>query len=146
MKLEVHIDPALTEARVEVYAPARTPEVDALLDRLTAAEAPLLGFRDDGSAVPLEPEDVLRFYGEDKDVRAQSGEAVYTVRERLYELERRLAGRSFARVSHSEIVNLKRVTGLDLSLTGTIRMTLTGGVTAYVSRRYVKKIKEVLGL
>ena len=146
MKLEVHIDPALAEARVEVYAPARTPEVDALLDRLTAAEAPLLGFRADGSAVPLEPEDVLRFYGEDKDVRAQSGEAVYTVRERLYELERRLAGRSFARVSHSEIVNLKRVTALDLSLTGTIRMTLTGGVTAYVSRRYVKKIKEVLGL
>ena len=146
MKLEVHIDPALAEARVEVYAPARTPEIDALLDRLTAAEAPLLGFRADGSAVPLEPEDVLRFYGEDKDVRAQSGEAVYTVRERLYELERRLAGRSFARVSHSEIVNLKRVTALDLSLTGTIRMTLTGGVTAYVSRRYVKKIKEVLGL
>ena len=146
MKLEVHIDPALAEARVEVYAPARTPEVDALLDRLTAAEAPLLGFRDDGSAVPLDPEDVLRFYGEDKDVRAQSGEAVYTVRERLYELERRLAGRSFARVSHSEIVNMKRVTALDLSLTGTIRMTLTGGVTAYVSRRYVKKIKEVLGL
>ena len=146
MKLEVHIDPALAEARVEVYAPARTPEVDALLDRLTAAEAPLLGFRDDGSAVPLDPEDILRFYGEDKDVRAQTGEAVYTVRERLYELERRLAGRSFARVSHSEIVNLKRVTALDLSLTGTIRMTLTGGVTAYVSRRYVKKIKEVLGL
>ena len=146
MKLEVHIDPALAETRVEVYAPARTPEIDALLDRLTAAEAPLLGFRADGSAVPLEPEDVLRFYGEDKDVRAQSGEAVYTVRERLYELERRLAGRSFARVSHSEIVNLKRVTALDLSLTGTIRMTLTGGVTAYVSRRYVKKIKEVLGL
>ena len=146
MKLEAHIDPALAEARVEVYAPARTPEVDALLDRLTAAEAPLLGFRADGSAVPLEPEDVLRFYGEGKDVRVQTGEAVYTVRERLYELERRLAGRSFARVSHSEIVNLKRVTALDLSLTGTIRMTLTGGVTAYVSRRYVKKIKEVLGL
>ena len=146
MKLEVHIDPALAEARVEVYAPARTPEVDALLDRLTAAEAPLLGFRDDGSAVPLEPEDVLRFYGEDKDVRVQTEKAVYTVRERLYELARRLAGRSFARVSHSEIVNLKRVTALDLSLTGTIRMTLTGGVTAYVSRRYVKKIKEVLGL
>ena len=146
MKLELHIDPALPEVTVAVRAPARTPEVDALLDRLTAAEAPLLGFRADGSAVPLEPEDVLRFYGEDKDVRAQTGEAVYTVRERLYELERRLAGRSFARVSHSEIVNLKRVTALDLSLTGTIRMTLTGGVTAYVSRRYVKKIKEVLGL
>ena len=61
-------------------------------------------------------------------------------------LEERLDGRSFVRVSNSEIVNLKRVTALDLRLTGTIRMTLTGGVTVYVSRRYVKKIKEVLGL
>ena len=89
---------------------------------------------------------VLRFYGEDKDIRVQTTDSIYTIRERLYELERRLAGRPFARVSHSEIVNLKQVTTLDLSLTGTIRMTLTGGVTVYVSRRYVKKIKEVLGL
>ena len=146
MKIELHIDSSLSEAEVIVRAPARTPEVDALLERLAAGDAPLLGFRDDGTAVPLEPDTVLRFYGEDKDVRAQTAEAVYTVRERLYELERRLAGHTFARVSHSEIVNLKRVTALDLSLTGTIRMTLTGGVTVYVSRRYVKKMKEVLGL
>ena len=38
------------------------------------------------------------------------------------------------------------MTALDLSITGTIRMTLEGGVTAYVSRRYVKKIKQALGL
>ena len=68
------------------------------------------------------------------------------MRERLYELEQKLAGKRFVRISHSEIVNLRQVTGLDLSLTGTIRMTLTGGVTVYVSRRYVKKIREVLGL
>ena len=146
MKLEVHIDPALTEPRVEVYAPARTPEIDALLDRLAAGDAPLLGFRPDGTAVPLDPEEVLRFYGEDKDVRAQTTEGVCTVRERLYELECRLSGRRFVRISHSEIVNLRKVTALDLNLTGTIRMTLTGGVTVYVSRRYVKKMKEVLGL
>ena len=146
MKLELHIDPSLSETEVTVRAPARTPEVDDLLDRLTAGNAPLLGFCSNGTAVPLDPEKVLRFYGEDKDVRVQTTDGIYTVRERLYELERRLAGRPFARVSHSEIVNLKRVTALDLRLTGTIRMTLTGGVTVYVSRRYVKKIKEVLGL
>ena len=146
MKLELHIDPLLSEPEVTVRAPARTPEVDALLDRLAAGDAPLLGFREDGTAVPLELNTVLRFYGEDKDIRVQTTDSIYTVRERLYELERRLAGRPFARVSHSEIVNLKQVTTLDLSLTGTIRMTLTGGVTVYVSRRYVKKILEVLGL
>ena len=35
---------------------------------------------------------------------------------------------------------------MDLSLTGTIRMTLGEAGYAYVSRRYVKKIKEVLQL
>ena len=50
------------------------------------------------------------------------------------------------RVSHSEVVNLNRVTALDLSLTGTIKMTLEGGTAVYVSRRYVKKIKQALDL
>ncbi len=97
--------------------------------------------------MPLEAAEVLRFYGEDKEVRAQAldGE-VYTVRLRLYELEERLDRKAFVRVSHSEIVNWKRVTALDLSLSGTIRVTLEGGVATYVSRRYVKKIKEVLGI
>lgn len=145
MKLEVHIDPALTETRVAVYAPARTAEVDALLERLETGSGPLMGFRD-SEAVMLEAEDILRFYGEGKAVLAQTATGTWTVRERLYELEQKLAGKRFVRISHSEIVNLRQVTALDLSLTGTIRMTLAGGVTCYVSRRYVKRIKEVLGL
>ena len=146
MKLELRIDPALSETEVTVRAPARTPEVDALLDRLAVGDAPLLGFSSDGAAVPLDLEMILRFYGEDKDVRVQTMDGIYTVRERLYELEQRLAAKRFVRISHSEIVNLRKVTALDLNLTGTIRMTLSGGVTVYVSRRYVKKMKEVLGL
>ena len=95
----------------------------------------------------MDPAEVLRFYGEDKEVRAQTlNGAIYPVRLRLYELEERLDRRTFLRVSHSEIVNWKRVTALDLSLTGTIRVTLEGGAVTYVSRRYVKKIKEVLGI
>lgn len=145
MRIEVELDPAQAELLVKVRSPGETAELAALLARLEEPER-LLGFRD-GRAVPLEPAEVLRFYGEDKEVRAQTAEgAVYTVRLRLYELEERLDRRTFLRVSHSEIVNWKRVTALDLSLTGTIRVTLEGGVTAYVSRRYVKKIKEVLGL
>ncbi|WP_407946020.1 LytTR family DNA-binding domain-containing protein [Oscillibacter valericigenes] len=146
VKIELHIDPSLSGTEVTVRAPARTPEVDALLDRLAAGATPLLGFCPNGTAVPLDLDAVLRFYGEDKDVRAQTPEAVYTVRERLYELEQQLEGRRFVRISHSEIVNLRKVTALDLSLTGTIRMTLSGSVAVYVSRRYVKKMKEVLGL
>ena len=145
MDVEVRIEPERTDVRLVIHAPARTEEVERLLARLSEQEDSLLGFRGT-EAVMLAPETILRFYGEDKEVRAQTAEGVYTVRHRLYELEERLDRQQFVRISHSEIVNLRQVTGLDLGLTGTIRMTLTGGVTTYVSRRYVKKIKEVLGL
>lgn len=145
LKIDVTLDPALEELLVKVLSPGETEELRALLGRLEEPRR-LTGFRE-GSAVPLEAAEVLRFYGEDKEVRAQAldGE-IYTVRLRLYELEERLDRKTFVRVSHSEIVNWKRVTALDLSLSGTIRVTLEGGVVTYVSRRYVKKIKEVLGI
>ena len=145
MKIDVTLDPALTELLVKVLAPGESPELAELLERLEEPEH-LVGFRE-GKAAPLDLGNVLRFYGEDKEVRAQTAEGeTYTVRLRLYELEERLPRRTFVRVSHSEIVNWKRVTALDLRLSGTIRVTLEGGVTTYVSRRYVKKIKEVLGI
>ena len=145
MEVEVRIEPERTDVRVVIHAPARTGEVERLLAALSGRAEGVRGFRGT-EAVMLAPETILRFYGEDKEVRAQTAEGVYTVRHRLYELEERLDRQQFVRISHSEIVNLRQVTGLDLGLTGTIRMTLTGGVTTYVSRRYVKKIKEVLGL
>ncbi len=145
MKIDVTLDPELEELLVKVLSTGETEELRALLARLEEPQR-LTGFRG-AEAVPLDPAEVLRFYGEDKEVRAQTlGGDVYTVRLRLYELEERLDRRTFVRVSHSEIVNWKRVTDLDLSLSGTIRVTLEGGVAAYVSRRYVKKIKEVLGI
>lgn len=145
MKIDVTLDPALEELLVKVLSPGETEELRSLLSRLEEPQR-LLGFRE-GRAVPLDAGSVLRFYGEDKEVRAQTlGGEVYTVRLRLYELEERLPRREFIRVSYSEIVNWKKVTALDLSLSGTIRVTLEGGVATYVSRRYVKKIKEVLGI
>ena len=144
MEIELRLEPERTDIFVTVRAPGRTPEVESLLLRLDGGET-LLGFQGD-RAERLEPANILRFYGEDKEVRAQTAAGVFTVRQRLYELEKQLAALQFARISHSEIVNLRQVTALDLGLSGTIRMTLKDGTACYVSRRYVKKIKEVLGL
>ena len=62
------------------------------------------------------------------------------------EAEERLDNSKFVRISNSEIVNLKKVKSLDLSFVGTICMELSNGTVSYVSRRYVSKIKKVLGL
>ena len=144
MKVDIRIDPGCAGPTVTITAPALTDEVKALAARLEG-EAPLMGWRE-GAPFPIRAEQLLRCYGEEKGVKAQTDQGVYDLRERLYELEGKLDRHTFVRISHSEIVNLGKVTALDLSLTGTIRMTLTGGTVCWVSRRYVKKIKEALGL
>ena len=58
-------------------------------------------------------------------------------------MEQRLDGRSFVRISSSELVNTHMITGMDFSLTGTICVSLKGGITTYVSRRHVSEIKKM---
>lgn len=94
LKIDVTLDPALEELLVKVLSPGETEELRALLARLEEPERLTL-FRE-GTAVPLDPGEVLRFYGEDKEVRAQAlGGEIYTVRLRLYELEERLDRKAF---------------------------------------------------
>ena len=144
MKVDIHIEPGCGEISVTITTPALTDQVKALAVRLQGGGV-LTGWRGD-VAVPLAAAEILRCYGEEKGVKVQTTQGVYDLKERLYELESKLDRHTFVRISHSELVNLEKVTALDLSLTGTIRMTLAEDTVCYVSRRYVKKIKEALGL
>ena len=147
MQVEVKLDPARKEIGIVILAPAPSPEVEELVRRLEAEQlSPLRGWQEDIMTL-LPQSQVVRCYAQDKRVYAiADGGTVYGLRERLYELEEQLDRRKFVRISNGEIINLDKVTAVDLSLTGTIRMTLGSAGHAYVSRRYVKKIKETLKL
>ena len=73
-------------------------------------------------------------------------EGEYVLRLRLYEVEQRLNPHQFVRISNSEIINLKKIDYFDLSFTGTICVKLRGGMVTYISRRYVSKVKTILGI
>ena len=70
----------------------------------------------------------------------------FIVNQRLYELENSLDCERFVRISNSEIINLEKVKGFNLKLSGTIYVSFNDGRSTYVSRRYVSKIKERLGV
>ena len=144
MEVKVQIDPNCGEPSVTITAPVLTDELRYLAARLEG-DGVLTGWRGD-LAVPLTGDQILRCFAQEKGVKVQTPDGVYDLRERLYELEGKLDRHTFVRISHSEIVNLRAVTALDLSLTGTIKMTLAGETACYVSRRYVKKLKEALRL
>ena len=146
MKIRISEEPGCEETEVLVRCREMDDEVLRLLARLRVLDAKLTGERD-GATCLLDAGQVLYADTADKRTFLYTAEGVYETALRLYELEERLNPGVFVRISHSEIVNLKQVTALDLSLAGTIKMTLAGGAAVcWVSRRYVPKIKQALGL
>lgn len=148
MKLNINIDAGVEEPEITITTAHMTEDVNRVVDfvsRLDDAPTIISGIREDKVEL-LDPEVIVKIYAEDSKVFAQTEKGSYQIRLRLYEAEEKLKNSKFVRISNSEIVNLKKVKSLDLSFVGTICMELSNGEVSYVSRRYVSKIKRVLGL
>ncbi len=146
MEVEIRIEPGRQEPKAVILAGEESEELRQLAESLSRLAVGPIPVSRGEEKLFLPQRDFLRFYADGKGVSAQTAKESYVVRLRLYELEDRLDRTRFVRISNGEIVNLDRVTAVDLSLAGTICMTLDGTVKTYVSRRYMKKIKETLNL
>lgn len=146
MQIEIKIDPSCTQPKLVVLTDKMTDEIQAIVAKLTE-ETPqvLCGFCDDMLEI-LDQADILRVFAAAGKIFAVTAQCEYKLRQRLYELEGRLDKDKFVRISNSEIINLKKVKGFDLSFVGTICVTLSNGAVTYVSQRYVAKVKKVLGI
>lgn len=146
MKIEIKVDEKCAESQIIIMTNKMTDEINEIVKRITE-QLPfvLTGFQNSEATV-LEPDKIIRIYAATQKVYAVTDNGEYTIRLRIYEIEERLYQLGFVRISSSEIINLKKVKGFDLSLTGTICINFRNGSTTYVSRRYVAKIKQVLGI
>ena len=145
MKIQHRLQ-SFTEPKVMIWTAAVTEEVNRILDKLSENTPRILtGVKNEKIEV-IEQGDLIRVYAQAGKVLAVTGKGEYTVRIRLYEIEERLNPGQFVRISNSEIINLKKVKNFDLSFTGTICVELVNGMTTYVSRRYVSKVKKILGI
>lgn len=147
MKFSLILDPDVAETTVQVTTPEITDEVlrleafvrhHGLLDRIVGMHG--------SQATVLAIADVSRFYTANKSVYAQVGETSWRMRLRLKDLEEKLPRRDFIRINHGEIVNVSWVARMDLTLAGTIGLTLKDGTRCFVSRRALKEFRRVLGL
>ena len=146
VQVEVRLDSAVSVPKVIILTDQMTEEVNAIVQMLSDSEPKLIaGFRDDTVTV-LDEKDILRIYAANGKVFAVLPSGEYMLRLRLYEVEERLKQHHFIRISNSEIINLKKVRRFDLSFTGTICVVLNDGSKTYASRRYVTRLKGVLGI
>ena len=146
MKIEIKIDENCAEPKIIVVTDKINEEINDILRKLSAEQPQILaGFKDE-KVTALDLNQIFRIYASDGKVYAETDSDTYILRLRLYETEQRLANQSFVRISNGEIINLKKVKGFDLSFIGTICVSLSNNTVSYVSRRYVSKIKQLLGI
>jgi DNA-binding LytR/AlgR family response regulator len=150
LKIDIRIDEKSEETTIIVHARKIDDEITEIINKLKEIEnknhkGAISGFKDDIVEI-IDENKIIRIYSSMQKVMAETSQGTYLIKARLYELEERLDKNNFVRISNSEIINLKRVVNFDLSFSGTICVNLDNKATTYVSRRFVGKIKEVLGI
>ncbi|HEM4768376.1 TPA: response regulator transcription factor [Streptococcus suis] len=93
----------------------------------------------------LEHEEIVRLYLEDRLLQVETVENVYTSNLRLYQVKEDLPA-NFLQISQSEIIHIKQLDHLKLTSNGLVKLVMKNGSVTYSSRRYLKVIKERLGL
>ncbi len=146
MQLEVKIDSSCIEPKVIILTASMTEDVNIILNKLSDQVPQIISGSKDNKIEVIEQADLIRIYASSGKVFAVTHKGEYALRLRLYEIEERLPPHQFVRISNSEIINLKNVNNFDLSFTGTICVKLANGTITYVSRRYVSKLKKILGI
>lgn len=146
MQVEIKIDKSYPEPHIIIMTGEMTDEVNDIVKKLSADVPKIISGIKDGKVEVLEQADLIRIYASNGKIFAVTERGEYILRLRLYELEARLDSRSFVRISNSEIINLKKADSFDLGFTGTICVKMSNGDVTYVSRRFVSKIKKILGI
>ncbi len=146
MQLEVKIDSSYIEPKVIILTASMTEDVNIILSKLLNQTPQIISGSKDNKIEVIEQADLIRIYASNGKVIAATRKGEYALRLRLYEIEERLPPHQFVRISNSEIINLKNVNSFDFSLSGTICVKLADGTATYVSRRYVSKLKKILGI
>lgn len=146
MQVKIKIDSSYIDPKVIILTASMTEDVSNIVKKLSEDASQIISGHKDEKIEILEQTDLIRIYANSGKVFAVTNKGEYILCLRLYEIENRLPSNQFIRISNSEIINLKKVNNFDLSFTGTICVKLSNGIITYVSRRYVPKLKKILGI
>ena len=146
MQIEIQMDRTYLEPKIIILTASMTDEINDLVKKLSTISSQIISGIKNEKIEILDQDELIQIYANDGKVFAVTSNGEYAVHFRLYELEERLNSNQFIRISKSEIINLKKVHNFDLSITGTICIKLSNGNVTYVSRRYVAKLKKILGI
>ncbi|HEL9636455.1 TPA: LytTR family transcriptional regulator [Streptococcus suis] len=145
--MKLAISPDIVEDLVTIEAQAMSEQVTHLVSYIQNLDKQRssLTVKKGEQVYLLEHDEIVRLYLEDKVLQVETVETTYTSNLRLYQVKEDLPA-NFLQISQSEIIHIKQLDHLKLTANGLIKLVMKNGSVTYSSRRYLKVIKERLGL
>lgn len=146
MEIEISVDKNYIIPKIIIKTSSMNEEVQKIVSMLSKDEIKVISGMKEDKVEILDENNISRVYAQNGMVYASTKNGVYVLKSRLYEIEEILNNKKFVRISKSEIINLREVKNFDFSFVGTISVQMKNNDVCYVSRRFVSKIKKILGI
>lgn len=145
MKVNIIVEPHLEEDYAEIHVSRVTDEISEISKLIQNKNRVITGVDEYDRIIVIDEAEILSLYAEKKWCRINTDTADYSCKKRLYEVENML-GSNFMRISKSIIVNLRKIESVEASFNGMLLLRMKNGSKEYVSRTYLPKIKQYLGI
>lgn len=145
MKIEINVEPGISDTRIQISCGRLTPEIEKLLATLRILDRKLTAQKD-GETYLLDVGEIIFLEAVDRKTFVYTKEEVYESDFKLYELEQQLTECGFFRASKSCLIQLKYIKSLKADINRKIRVTFENGEQLMVSRQYADALKKRLGV
>ncbi|MCT6924920.1 LytTR family DNA-binding domain-containing protein [Metasolibacillus sp.] len=148
MKIQLTINSDLEETEVHIHAKAYNEQIEQLMKQLqassTSQKTVVDGYLQQEIHL-LKITEIFSIYAEDAKVYLQTDEQEFETKRKLYELEEQLA-KDFVRVNKSTLVNVHKISSIQMGKIGATQLILENDTGIPVSRKYLKDLKHHLGI
>lgn len=143
MKLKLEENRSQKDVEVLVTYASMNEEVERLVALIKTAEL-RLKCRYDGKEKYVNVQDIYYIETVDKRTFVYGESAVYQTDYRLHELEEMLRSAGIVRISKSCVLNIHILDSIKPLINSRLEATLQNGEKLFVTRKYLKTIKEAL--
>ena len=144
MKININIDPGVSETEILITSFALSAELEKVIASLRALDFKLTGISR-GQTHILDSSEVLYIDTVDKKTFLYTDAEVFESSLKLYELEQQLSANDFFRAGKSSIINFNKIKSLKSDMDGRIIVVMENKEKLVVSKQYASFIKNKLG-
>lgn len=119
-----------------------TKSLEEISDFILGKGKQITGYGENREMYQIKLSDILYFEAVGELVFAYTGNQVYEIKMRLYQVEEITKGDKMVRGSKSIIVNLKHIQSVRPALNGRLYATMGNGEEILISRQYAKSVTE----